>query len=152
MKMDWLIYVFANFSSKSLVATRNNGLTLQTWNCHLDVTFSPFIYSIFFCDRVFLTSQWDPQIGDKNTGRVWRVPSAKCKIVLQLCRKWTSHNGSSQLHFHVFILTWKASASIDGKNSLISVRKTPAVAPFVAPFSSLGGEQRQTLHRSPDSC
>lgn len=30
MKMDWLIYIFTNFSSESLVATRNSGLTLQT--------------------------------------------------------------------------------------------------------------------------
>lgn len=141
MKMDWLIYVFANFSSKSLVATRNNGLTLQTWNCHLHVTFSPFIYSIFFC--VFLTSQWDPQIGDKSIGRVWRVPSAKCKLVLQLCRKWTSHNGSSHLrHPHVFILTCKASAlqmekpvwSLSGKHQQWHLLWQ----------TSLGGEQRQT--------
>lgn len=133
MKMDWMIYVFANFSSESLVATRNNGLTLQTWNCHLEVTFSPFIYATFFCDCVSLISQWDPQIGVRNTGRVWGVPSAKCKLILQPCRKRTSHNRSSQLHHsHVFMLTWKAPAYIDGKTSLTSVRKMPAVAPFVA--------------------
>lgn len=47
MKMGWPIYVFANFSSESLAATRNSGLTLQTWNCHLDARFSLFLYAIF---------------------------------------------------------------------------------------------------------
>lgn len=37
-KMNWLIYIFANFSSESLAATRKSGLTLQTRNCHLDAS------------------------------------------------------------------------------------------------------------------
>lgn len=67
MKMDWLIYVFANFSSGSLPAAKNSGLTLQTRNCHLDAgDISPLpMHCVFLW--VYLTSQWGPLILDTRT-------------------------------------------------------------------------------------
>lgn len=77
MKMDWLIYTFANFSSESLAATRKSGLTLQTWNCHLDASdISPLVTFYFFCDYVPLTPQWDPQ-----TGRRTLLESEEIKVL-----------------------------------------------------------------------
>lgn len=49
MEMDWLIYVFADFSSEPSAASMNSGSTLQTQNCHLGASYvSTLLYTIFF--------------------------------------------------------------------------------------------------------
>lgn len=155
-KMDWLIYVFANFSSESWAATRNSGLTLQTWNLLRCKWHFPLLICYFFYGCVPRMSQWDPQIGDRNTARVWRDQSAECKLVLQLCRKWALHNSYSQLcHPHAFILTWKAWACTEGKTSPWSLSGKWQQQHLLGQ-TSLGREQTKASkipwHRSPDSC
>lgn len=84
MKMDRLIYVFANFSSGSLPAAKNSGLTLQTRNCHLDAgDISPLpMHYVFLWLYLTYVAMRASYTGHKNTARVWRDRSAECKLVL----------------------------------------------------------------------
>lgn len=102
-KMDWLIYVFANFSSESFVATRNNGLTLQTWNCHLDVTFSPFIYAIFF---LWLCFSYIPMRPSDWRQKHWEsLKSSKCQMQI-------SRPALQKMDFTQWLLTTTSSSCL----------------------------------------
>lgn len=67
MEMDWLIYVFADFSSEPSAASMNSGSTLQTQNCHLGASYvSTLLYTIFFL-CVPSMFHWKPLILDTET-------------------------------------------------------------------------------------
>lgn len=123
MKMDWLIYIFANFSSESLAATRKSGWTLQTWNCHLDVDdISPFLYAILSVPVSLLHPN--------ETRRLETETPLELEEIKVLNVNYSSSYTANGLYTIATLnevilvpsqsLTWKASASTDRKNSLQS--------------------------------
>lgn len=133
-KMNWLIYIFANFSSESLAATRKSGLTLQTRNCHLDASdISPLLTWHFSCDYVPLTPQWDPQIGHRTL-----LEFEEIKVLTVNESSSYTENGLCTIATHNYVILvlhpdLESTSLHRQKSRLWRVRKTLAAA-------SLGSE------------